>query len=154
LLADAARALTADGIAIVAHGPVSADVRERLGVRSGGSLSMPGVYRPEDLARRMAGVDLVLVPSLWPETFSIVVREAWAHGKPVLASETGALVEAAGPGRDRVRLLPPGDAAAWIAAIRRLAGDAAEKARLAGPHVPESFEAMLAATMACYMERP
>jgi glycosyltransferase involved in cell wall biosynthesis len=101
----------------------------------------------------MSDVDAVLVPSLWAETFSIVTREAWAHGKPVLASAMGALVEAAGPAGDRVGLLPPGDVGAWAAAIRRLAREPAWHAQLAGPHQPEAFDTMLSSIEACYMGR-
>jgi hypothetical protein len=69
----------------------------------------------------------------------------------VLASATGALIEAAGPDGRRVGLVPPGDAAAWAAAIRRLARDRAWREALSGAAVPESFDAMLEATRACYM---
>lgn len=38
-------------------------------------------------------VNLVIIPSLWPETFSFVLSEAWACGIPVLVSDVGALKE-------------------------------------------------------------
>lgn len=38
-------------------------------------------------------VDLVFLPSIWPETFSYTLSEAWASGIPVLVSDMGALRE-------------------------------------------------------------
>ncbi|VVB88192.1 Glycosyltransferase AglI [uncultured archaeon] len=46
-------------------------------------------------------VDMVFLPSIWPETFSYTLSEAWAFGIPVLVSDMGALkerVERAGGG--------------------------------------------------------
>jgi glycosyltransferase involved in cell wall biosynthesis len=153
LLADAARVLDPAEIRIAVNGGGPSDVVERLVRRSGARLEVRGPYRSDEIRARMGAVHAVAVPSLWPETFSIVVREAWTHRRPVLASETGALVEAAGPAGDRLALLPPGDLPAWTAAFRRLATDADWYARLAGPHAPEPFAPMLHAIMACYMGR-
>lgn len=67
----------------------------------------------------LAQADAVLVPSLWYETFSFIVSEAFAAGLPVLASRLGSLA-------DRVRhevdglLVTPGNVAAWREAIQRL----------------------------------
>lgn len=41
----------------------------------------------------LAKIDVLVVPSLWREPFGRVVIEAWAHGRPVLASSRGALDE-------------------------------------------------------------
>jgi glycosyltransferase involved in cell wall biosynthesis len=64
--------------------------------------------------------DVVVVPSLWFETFSMLTHEAFAAGVPVIASDHGALQEAV---RHRVDglLVPPGDVAAWQEALQRLA---------------------------------
>jgi glycosyltransferase involved in cell wall biosynthesis len=62
--------------------------------------------------------DVVVVPSLWYETASLIVQEAFAAGVPVVASNLGAL-------RERVRdhldglLITPGDPEAWRAALQR-----------------------------------
>jgi glycosyltransferase involved in cell wall biosynthesis len=152
VLADAA-ALLGDEARIVLNGTGSGTTLAGLARRSRGRLENAGPYRPENLAERMGRVHAVLVPSLWAETFSIVVREAWTHRRPVLASATGALVEAAGPDQRRAGLVAPGDPAAWAAAIRRLKSDAAWYAELSGPHEPEPFTAMLSAIEACYTSR-
>jgi len=37
--------------------------------------------------------DVLVVPSNWPESFGIVITEAFAFGKPVIASNIGAIPE-------------------------------------------------------------
>ena len=106
---------------------------------------------PRICPHRMARVHAVAVPSLWPETFSIVVREAWAHRRPVLASATGALVEAAGPGQRPGRPRP-------LRRRRRLGrGDPAalDRSRPGTPSSPvrtsrSRSTTMLSAIEACY----
>jgi glycosyltransferase involved in cell wall biosynthesis len=65
-----------------------ADARTRFG---------PPVAHGE-VASFFAGIDLLVVPSRLHETFSFVVREAFASGVPVLAADVGALAEAVTPG--------------------------------------------------------
>lgn len=98
-----------------------------------GRAELRGAYPAGGAAERLAETDVVLVPSLWEETFSLVVREAWAARRPVVVSATGALAEAVGPGERRGLAVPPGDVGAWTAALRRVATDEALFARLAGP---------------------
>jgi glycosyltransferase involved in cell wall biosynthesis len=56
-----------------------------------GSLARQGV---NDALRACA---VVVVPSMAPEALSLVVLEAFAHGRPVLASRVGGLVSVVGP---------------------------------------------------------
>lgn len=44
-------------------------------------------YKHEELDEILKEIDMVLVPSLWEETFGLVVLEAISHGIPVLVSE-------------------------------------------------------------------
>lgn len=70
----------------------------------------------------LARVDVVVVPSLWYESFVFVISEAFAMGVPVVASDLGVLA-------DRVRheedglLVPPGDVEALQRALARLQAD-------------------------------
>jgi glycosyltransferase involved in cell wall biosynthesis len=62
-----------------------------------------GAYARERLARELnrARIDVVLLPSIAPETFSLTLSEVLAAGLPVIASDLGALgerVDAAGAG--------------------------------------------------------
>uniref|UniRef100_N2AMF1 Uncharacterized protein n=1 Tax=Eubacterium plexicaudatum ASF492 TaxID=1235802 RepID=N2AMF1_9FIRM len=50
----------------------------------------PG-FRNEQLDRIFCDIDVLVVPSIWPETFGLVVLEAVSYGVPVIISEyTGA----------------------------------------------------------------
>lgn len=50
-----------------------------------------GAYSRDNVFELMAGVDWVLTPSIWPETFGLVVSEAWDARRPVLAARAGGL---------------------------------------------------------------
>jgi glycosyltransferase involved in cell wall biosynthesis len=52
-----------------------------------------GPYAPEDLAQRMAGVDWVVVPSIWWENSPLVIQEAFCHRRPVICSNIGGMAE-------------------------------------------------------------
>lgn len=102
-----------------------AGLRERAGpqVRFLGKLDRQGVW---DTLR---AADVLLLPSLWHETFSLIAHEAFAAATPVLASQVGALTEAVSDGVDGL-LLPPGDVEAWHRAMQSLIDDRARVARL------------------------
>ncbi|MCA9971037.1 MAG: glycosyltransferase, partial [Anaerolineales bacterium] len=77
----------------------------------------------------LADLDLLVVPTLWYEAFSLVVDEAFAVGVPVLASDIGVMPERIRHGQDGL-LFPPGDAAALRAILQRLLANPAELAAL------------------------
>ena len=52
-----------------------------------------GPYAPEDLPQRMAGVDWVVVPSIWWENSPLVIQEAFRHRRPVICSDIGGMAE-------------------------------------------------------------
>lgn len=56
----------------------------------------------------LANTDVMIVPSTCWEVFGIVIVEAFAHGKPVIASALGSLPELVDEGRTGF-LTPPGD---------------------------------------------
>lgn len=65
-----------------------------------------GGFDPADLPALLGGVDIVVVPSMWWETYSIVIREALACGIPVIASRLGALPEAVRHGENGLLFHP------------------------------------------------
>jgi glycosyltransferase involved in cell wall biosynthesis len=67
----------------------------------------------------LAEVDVLAVPSLWYEAFSLIAHEAFVAGVPVVASSLGALAEVVHDGDDGL-LVPPGDVDAWAATLQRL----------------------------------
>ena len=82
-----------------------------------------------------------IVPSLWPEPFGIVIIEAMAASKPVIASSVGGIPEIISDGREGL-LIAPGDAGALRSAMSRLLGDAGlrEKMGLAGLQKAASYQ--------------
>lgn len=79
---------------------VLADAPENLKITEEGSYSRENVF---DL---MTTVDWVVVPSVWPETFGLVVSEAWDARRPVLASRAGGLTERIHDGENGFSFLP------------------------------------------------
>jgi glycosyltransferase involved in cell wall biosynthesis len=52
-----------------------------------------GQYGRADLAKLMARVDWVVIPSIWWETGPLTVGEAFQHGRPVICSDMGGMSE-------------------------------------------------------------
>lgn len=70
----------------------------------------------------LSQVDVVLVSSLWYETFSFIISEAFAMGVPVVASDLGPLADRVHDGVDGF-LVSPGDSGAWRETLQRLVSD-------------------------------
>ncbi|MGH2894860.1 MAG: glycosyltransferase, partial [Solirubrobacteraceae bacterium] len=81
-----------------------------------------GSFEPALLPGLLSDVDVVVVPSIWPETYSIVIREAFACGIPVVVSRIGALPEGIRDGENGL-LFEPGSAVGLAAILRMLDGD-------------------------------
>ena len=71
-----------------------------------------------EVAHLLASADLVVLPSLVPETQGLVVSEAMSCGVPAVASRIGGLPEALAGFPDH--LFPPGDASALSVLLDRL----------------------------------
>lgn len=94
-------------------------------VRFTGRLDRDGVWS------LLSRVDLVVVPSLWYETASLIVQEAFAVGTPVVAADHGALSERVRHEVDGL-LFAPGNEAALTAALQRCIDE---------PHLLENLRA-------------
>ncbi len=77
--------------------------------------------RREDVPQLLAACDVFALPSLY-EGSSLAVLEAMAAGAPVVSSAIGGTDELIEDGSSGL-LVPPGDAAALAAALRRVLGD-------------------------------
>lgn len=96
-----------------------------------------GALPHERIAEAFATIDVLVVPSVWPETAGLVIREAFAAGVAVVASRTGGIPELVD---DEVNglLVEPGDVDDLERAMRRLLDepDLLARLRAAAPHVP------------------
>jgi glycosyltransferase involved in cell wall biosynthesis len=85
---------------------------------------------------------VALVPSVWAEPFGLVVLEAMAAARPVIASAAGGLADIVLHGETGL-LVPPGDAGALRAALAQLLAAPGLQARLgeAGRRRAEEYRA-------------
>lgn len=129
---------------VVGDGPLRDRLPQALGFRP-----------PAELGAFYARAAVVACPSL-REGFGMAALEAQAHGRPVVASATGGLLDIVEDGVTGLHV-PPGDVAALRAALERLLGDAELRARMgeaARARVAERFswEAATVALLAAYGE--
>jgi glycosyltransferase involved in cell wall biosynthesis len=80
-------------------------------------------------ADAMRALDVVVHASTRPEPFGLVIAEAMACGRAVVATAAGGAAEIVSDGVDALAV-PPGDAGALAAAIRRLVESPELRARL------------------------
>ncbi len=83
----------------------------------------------KEAAPAMRALDIVVHASTQPEPFGLVIAEAMACGRAVIASAAGGAAEIIEDGVDSLAH-PPGDAQALSRVIARLVGDAALRERL------------------------
>ncbi len=130
------------------HGDSSYGMRLRELATAHPQLELHGEYAHVDLARILARVDLVCVPSRWHEVFGLTAREARAAGLPVFVSDRGGLADLrADPG---VRLLAAEDATAWRNALEQFMTEPAGQLVL-GP-APKSAHALALELESHYVE--
>jgi len=122
-------------------------------IRGDPRVHVHGPFSPEDRPRIYAQLDVLVIPSLSPETFSRAAREALAYGVPVIASRVGALTEVVLDGVNGYTF-PPGDEEALRRILEELARDP-ERLRsldLPGPVSLLSVEAHVRALEQIYQE--
>jgi phosphatidylinositol alpha-mannosyltransferase len=87
-----------------------------------GRVEMLGRVDDDRLASYLKAADVYLGPATGGESFGIVLAEAMAAGKPIVASDIDGYRDVARDGMEAL-LVPPGDAAALVAAVRELLDD-------------------------------
>jgi len=132
--------------------PFLEDVAQRLGIRQ----RVRFVGSSEDIRIPLALMDVFVFSSRWPEAFGLTLVEAMAAGKPVVASQAGAVPEVIQHGVNGW-LVPSDDPAAMAEGIARMLSDPATAERLgrhAQARVREMFglDRMAAEVEAVYQE--
>ncbi len=56
-------------------------------------VTLAGRYEPKELGKRMAGLDALVMGSIWYENSPMVIQEAYLHGLPVIAPKLGGMEE-------------------------------------------------------------
>ncbi len=119
LLEAFARLPPAVHLLVVGEGELRGELSRRAGeLGIGGRVHFLGVRR--DVPRVLAAADVFALASGW-EGNPLVVMEAMAAGLPVVATSVGCVPELVAP--DTGRLVPPGEPAAFAAALAELCSD-------------------------------
>ena len=113
-----------------------------------------GTFPNGEIARVLAGIHVLVVPSLWYENAPLVVYSALAAKRPVVASDFPGLSENVVNGVNGM-IFPPGDVPALAAKLRRLAEEASLLPHLSGGcRPPKSTGAYVDELEALYQAPP
>ncbi len=123
ILIDAVNELNGDAQLTIHGSPDSnPDYYRQLRTRNLDHVKFAGVSNPHDPYRTIVQYDVLVIPSLWEENSPLVIHEAHAAGRPVIASNVGGVPELIRDGVDGI-LVPPGDVNALSGAIAGLAAN-------------------------------
>ncbi|MFL5150622.1 MAG: glycosyltransferase [Microvirga sp.] len=117
VLIEAARRATFP-LEIIGEGPLAAE----LAAAAPDHVRFRGPLPREEVRRRIASAEAVVVPSLCYEGSPLVIAEAFAAATPVVAARIGALPDLVQEGRTGL-LAPPGDADGLAAELMRIGAD-------------------------------
>jgi glycosyltransferase involved in cell wall biosynthesis len=109
-----------------------ASLRERA---AGWPVQFRGGFGPDQAAAVYREIDVLVVPSLWPENSPIVIHEAFQAGVPIVAAHTGGIPALLGDGRHGV-LYDPASPQALADALRGLLQDPARADALVQGRAP------------------
>jgi phosphatidylinositol alpha-mannosyltransferase len=105
---------------VLGTGPETATLRRRYEDLS--SVEWVGTVGEAEKAARLRAADVVCVPSLYGESFGVVLLEAMAAGTALVATDLPAYRRVVSDGKDAL-LVPPGDPEALARALDRLIRD-------------------------------
>jgi glycosyltransferase involved in cell wall biosynthesis len=125
VLLEATRALPQDALSVTLYGAHTAyhgddSYRRRLAsLLEQPHVDLQGPLSHADVPQALASLDLLVVPSIWPENSPLVIHEAFLAGVPVVASKIGGIRELV---TDDVNglLFPAGDVAGLTRALGRV----------------------------------
>jgi glycosyltransferase involved in cell wall biosynthesis len=114
-------------LTIVGDGPLQADVRQA--VSENPKVSWLGQRSAEEVQELMGRATCLIVPSIWYETFGLVVAEAFARGTPVIVAKIGALAELVEHGRTGLHFTP-GDSDDLVRQVTWISNNPSSVARM------------------------
>lgn len=117
-----------------------------------GVVQWMGPYQPHELRSRMAGVDWVVVPSVWWENSPMVIQEAFVCGRPLLVSDIGGMKEKVANGRQGFHVAS-GNARAWALALLRAANPETHESLREGIRKPADHQAIASAHLEVFSQR-
>jgi phosphatidylinositol alpha-mannosyltransferase len=88
------------------------------------AIAVLGRVDDRELWRQLHGADVLCAPSMWGESFGMILTEAFAAGTPVVASSIAGYSDVISDGCEGI-LVPPGDPRALLQALDGLARDRA-----------------------------
>ena len=74
-------------------GPLRGELEHYVSSRRLESIRLTGFIPHEEQGTVRASCGIAVAPSLWEETFGMVVLESWLHGTPVIVTPCGGLPE-------------------------------------------------------------
>ena len=105
---------------IIGDGPLAESVKAA--ADSTASIDWLGRRQPQEVLAMLGEAALLVMPSIWYETFGRTIIEAYAKGTPVVASRLGAMAELVHHGRTGL-LFEPGNPEDLAGKIRALVDD-------------------------------
>jgi phosphatidylinositol alpha-mannosyltransferase len=153
-----ARALGRVRLLVAGDGPRARDLHARAAERARGLVEFLGSVPAADVPGLYAAADCLCAPAVRNESFGIVLLEAMASARPVVASDIPGYRQVVAPGETGL-LVPPGDPPALAGALtaalrdparRRTMGEAGRRRALhyAWEHVTEELLAIYAEALA------
>lgn len=140
-LGDPRASLAIHGAFVPYHGDTGYEARVRAILHDAPGAEVDGPFPPSARAEVLAGVDVLVVPSIWEENAPLTVEEAFQARLPVVASDHGGLRERIRDGLDGL-LFRPGDSADLARVMRRLLDEPGLLERLGrDPLLPPTMEA-------------
>jgi glycosyltransferase involved in cell wall biosynthesis len=126
VLLDALARLRDEGIefrcTLVGDGPLRPRIEARVRtMRLGRAVKLAGSLEPDRVAEMYQTADVIVLAS-FSEGVPVVLMEAMAYGRPVVATRVGGVPELVQDGQHGL-VVPPGDAEALACALRRVLDD-------------------------------
>jgi len=93
---------------IIGDGPLRGQIEEEVKAQQIHYIEAAGRKTFDESMELLKGARFLIIPSVWYEGFPMIILEAFACGKPVIASRLGALAELVGDGKTGL-LFEPGN---------------------------------------------